>query len=346
MLRRLLVVGFSLALLVSSAAAALVLWRGSGTDMTVAANAFLATLDDKQRATAVLPYDDAGRVKWHFIPLAERKGLQIKHMNDEQRQAALRLLKSCLSEAGYKKASTIMSLEAILRELEKTRTNGPIRDPERYYWTVFGKPANEGTWGLSVEGHHMSLNFVVADGEMASFTPHMFGANPATVHEHVAGGPEKGTRILHGEEQLAFDLLASLDADQRKTAVIAAEAPKDVRGAGEPQPPQSAPEGIAAKDLKPEQVATLRALLASYLNNLPADVAALHTKAIEDAGIEKVYFAWAGADKPGVGHYYRVQGTTFLVEFCNVQPDAAGNVANHIHAVWRDLGGDFHLKAK
>ena len=78
MLRRILVVGFSVALLVSSAAAALVLWRGTGTDMTVAANAFLATLDEKQRATAVLPYDDAGRVKWHFIPLAERKGLQIE----------------------------------------------------------------------------------------------------------------------------------------------------------------------------------------------------------------------------------------------------------------------------
>jgi len=346
MLRRLLTVGLVALLLVSSAAAALVLWRGSGNDMSVAAQAFLATLDAEQTKTAVLGYDDPSRVKWHFIPLAERKGLQFKNMTDPQRQAALGLLKSCLSEVGYKKATTIMSLESMLRELEKSRVGGPIRDPERYYWTVFGKPAGDGTWGLSIEGHHMSLNFVVVDGTLASFTPNMFGANPATVHEHIGNGPAKGTRVLAGEEDLAFELLASLDDAQRKTAVIAAEAPKDVRAAGEAQPPQTAAEGIAAKDLKPEQVKTLRALIGTYLNNLPADAAAKHIEAIEAAGIEKVYFAWAGADKPGIGHYYRVQGPKFLVEFVNVQPDAAGTPANHIHATWRDLEGDFELSAK
>ena len=48
-------------------------------------------------------------------------------------------------------------------------------------------------------------------------------------------------------------------------------------------------------------------------------------------------------DKPGVGHYYRLQGPTFLVEFVNVQADSAGNPANHIHSVWRDMTGDFAL---
>ena len=72
-------------------------------------------------------------------------------------------------------------------------------------------------------------------------------------------------------------------------------------------------------------------------------MAAISTTAIREAGVEKIHFAWAGADKPGVGHYYRVQGPSFLIEFVNTQPDAAGNVANHIHCVWRDLGGDFAL---
>ncbi len=346
MLRRIGTFAFAAALLISSTGAALVLWRGAGTDMTASAQAFLATLDEKQKAAAVMAYDDPARVKWHFIPLAERKGLQFKNMTSDQRTSALALLKSCLSEAGYKKASTIMSLESLLRELEKTRKDGPIRDPERYYWTVFGKPESSGTWGLSIEGHHMSLNFVVVDGALAAFTPNMFGANPATVQTAVEGGPEKGTRILRGEEELGFELLASLNAEQRKQAVLAAEAPKDVRGAGEPQAPQTAPQGLAAKDMTPEQLKTLRALLSTYLNNMPADLAAKRTEEIEAGGIDKVYFAWEGADKPGIGHYYRVQGPSFLVEFVNVQPDAAGNPANHIHAVWRDLRGDFGLSVK
>ena len=29
----------------------------------------------------------------------------------------------------------------------------------------------------------------------------------------------------------------------------------------------------------------------------------------------------------------RVEGTTFSIEFVNVQPDAEGNPANHIHCV-------------
>jgi hypothetical protein len=38
-----------------------------------------------------------------------------------------------------------------------------------------------------------------------------------------------------------------------------------------------------------------------------------------------------------------VQGKRFLIEFVNVQADPAGNPANHIHCVYRDLSGDFDL---
>ena len=76
------------------------------------------------------------------------------------------------------------------------------------------------------------------------------------------------------------------------------------------------------------------------------DVAAARVDAIEEAGFEQVHFAWAGARPPGTGHYYRIQGPTFLVEFVNTQPDAAGNPASHIHLIWRDTAGDFGLPIK
>ena len=76
---------------------------------------------------------------------------------------------------------------------------------------------------------------------------------------------------------------------------------------------------------------------------MPKDIADARMKAIDEAGWESVHFAWAGADKPGVGHQYYVQGPTFLIELNNTQTDASGNRANHIHSVWRDMRGDFGI---
>ncbi len=313
-----------------------------GPDMVAAAQAFLAALPEEQRAKATIPFDDPARLDWHFIPKPERKGLQIKFMDERGRAAAHKLLQSGLSQLGYEKASTIMSLEGILRELEKNRTDGPIRDPERYYFTIFGKPDAEKVWGYSVEGHHLSLNFVVDRGTVKATTPTFYGANPAEVRSDF-GNIKKGLRVLKPEEETGFQLLASLTLEQKKKALIAEKAPNDLRGAALPQAPQESLGGLSAAAMTSEQVALLRAILQAYADNMPASVAKARLDAVEQAGIGKLQFAWAGADKPGIGHYYVVQGPTFVIEFVNTQPDSAGNPANHIHSVWRDMAGDFGI---
>ncbi len=315
----------------------------TAANMTAAAQDFVRTLSDEQRQVAVLEYDAPVRTDWHYIPKPSRKGLQIKEMNEAQRAAAHGLLQSALSAVGYSKADKIMQLESVLHELEKSKTGGMIRDPQRYYVTLFGEPKEDSRWGLSVEGHHLSLNFVVDKGQVASSTPTFFGANPGMLLADYGPGFPKGLRVLAKEEELAFKLVASLTSEQRKAAVIAEKAPSDVRDAGKAAPPISAAEGLAARDMSQEQVALLRALVDVYVNNLPTDVAAERLSAIEQGGYADIKFAWAGADKPGVGHHYRVQGETFLIEFNNTQPDSAGNLANHIHSVWHDLGGNFAI---
>lgn len=315
----------------------------SGVEMTRAAEKYLASLSEDQRAKSNLKLDIPERVDWHFIPKPTRKGLQIREMDERQREAAHTLLRSALSEIGYDKATKIMEMEKLLHELEKNKTGGPLRDSERYFFTIFGKPAKSDRWGLSVEGHHLSLNFVVENGKVVSSTPTAFAANPATVKSEVAGNIKPGARLLANEEQQAFDLLAAFTDEQRKVAIISSEAPREVRAAGEPQPPQDAPVGLAAAKMSATQRGLLQSLLATYANNLADEVAKGQLEAIAKSGIEKVHFAWAGAVSPGVGHYYRVQGPTFLIEFVNTQPDAAGNPANHIHCVWRDPKGDFAI---
>jgi hypothetical protein len=315
--------------------------------MTAAANAWLASLDATQRQTATLPFADRSRTDWHFIPKASRKGVQLREMTAPQETLALALLREALSQAGYEKSTAIMELDEILRvtEAEKARN---IRDPKRYYVTLFGQPSAQEPWGISFEGHHLSLNFTIRGGRVVDSTPQFMGANPAVVKTSLPDLPPAGHRVLAAEETLAFDLLASLDASQRQTAIIAAQAPKEIRAAGEPQSPAEPPVGLSFDRLTADQQTLLRQLVAVYCGAMPASVAAERLDLIDRAadGWTGIRFAWAGATTPGIGHAYRIEGPTFVIEFVNVQPDAEGNPANHIHCVWRDRTGDFDLPAR
>ena len=310
--------------------------------MTTATKKFLKKLDKKQRAIAQMPYNTPQRVDWHFIPKDERKGLQIKYMNQKQRAAAHALLKTALSQIGYDATKKIMHLEALIHALEGGKGSN-IRDVERYYFTIFGKPGADNRWGLSFEGHHVSLNFVIQGNEVISSTPQFFAANPGVVKNDNSLGIEIGTRVLAGEELIAFQLVRSLDSDQQALAIIAEKAPREIRAAGEAQPPNEPPAGLPVAQMNQEQHNILRELLSAYLDKMPSDIATERTTAIKKAGFDQIHFAWAGSKDEGIGHYYRVQGPTFLIEFVNTQPDSAGNPVNHIHCVWRDMSGDFAI---
>lgn len=350
MLRPRLLATLAAIAMVSAASAAWSYYKlaGSGETMGEAATKFLATLTAEQRTKAALTFDDKQRVDWHFIPKPDgaREGIRVREMNDEQRKAAHTLLKAALSEVGYSKATQIMALEGLLYELEKAKGGKQIRDTERYFFTVYGAPNSEGKWGMSVEGHHLSLNFVVDKGKVVSSTPSAFAANPAIVKSDGIASIKKGTRVLAKEETLALQLVASLTPDQAKEATIADKPPSEVRAAGEAQPASGAAKGIAAEKLTGEQRGILQSLIDEYAHSFPPDVAKDRLEAVSTAGPAKTYFAWAGSVKEGEGRYYCIQGPSFQIEFVNVQPDSAGNPANHIHSVWRDVRGDFSIPVK
>lgn len=335
-----------LAIVVASIAAPARAGVPAGSAMVQAAKGWLDSLTPEQRARAARPFDDAARTGWHFIPKFERKGLPLREMVPSQQQGAYDLLRAAVSQVGYDKSRDIMRLDEMLRIQEGSSAKN-IRDAERYFFTVFGTPAETGTWGLSVEGHHLSLNFVVRDGVVVDSTPQFFGANPAEVRRRFEGLREPGFRVLAAEEQLAFDLVRSLSPEQKKVAIVAADAPKDIRGAGEAQSPREPEKGIRFDALGPDQQTILRRLVDTYCVAMADEVAKERLSLIENApaGWNAIHFAWAGATEPGIGHFYLVEGPTFAIEFCNVQPDAEGNPANHIHSVWRDRTGDFDLPA-
>jgi hypothetical protein len=333
-------------------------------ELVETANRFLAALNQEQLAKAKFDFAADDRFKFKFTP-GDRTGLPLKAMEQHQRDLAYAMMAATLSQRGFIKASTIMSLEAILREVEGARGGGQgrgrgqgapggqagagvaggqargggqgiVRDPELYYVSVFGQPTLTGTWGWKIEGHHVAINVTMNNGKIIASTPAMLGSNPAEVRE----GPRKGLRVLAREEDLARELLMALDANQRKTAIFEAKALPDIVTGESREPKMGAAVGLPASKMNSKQVQMLTALLEEYAYRMSPDVAEETMKEVRKVGIAKLYFAWAGSEKRGEPHYYRIQGPDFVVEYDNTQ-----NNANHIHSVWRDLKNDFGVDA-
>ena len=294
--------------------------------MAKAADAFLAALDPAKRAQAAFPFNSAERLDWHFVP-KDRQGVPLKQMSADERRAALALLRSGLSARGFTKVDTILHLEEVLFALE----GSAMRDPGLYYFTVFGRPADQGAWGWRYEGHHVSLNWTLLDGRVVGSSPQFLGANPADVRD----GIQKGTRALAAEEDLGRAFVKSMKPDQRADAVVSADAPRDIVTGASREAAIQEDNGIAYPKLSQEQQGLLLSLIQEYASTQPLAVAQARLARVK-ADLPHVKFAWMGGIEKGQGHYYRIQGSTFLIEYDNTQ-----NGANHIHSVWRDFKGDW-----
>ncbi len=296
--------------------------------LTEAARAFVATLDEAALAKVRLAFDSDRRFEWFYTPVA-RHGLPLKEMTPVQQKAALELLRAGLSEKGYRKTQTIIALEPVLAAIE----NNPVRrDPALYYVTIFGDPAPNGAWGWRFEGHHVSLHWTFVAGHSLASTPQFLGANPAEVRQ----GAKAGLRALAAEEDLGRSLLRSLSDEQRRDAVIAETAPRDIVTTNEREAAIADARGLPWARMTGAQRGMLLTLLEEYAGVQRPTVAAERLRLVREAGIDKVVFAWMGGLERGQGHYYRVQGPSFVVEYDNTQDDS-----NHIHTVWRDFKGDF-----
>lgn len=309
------------------------------TEMAAAARAFVDSLSKELREKAVVAFADPARKDWHFVPRT-RPGVTLGELNDAQRAAAQGLLRSALSSQGVLKVNAIIDLENVLRELENGNAG---RDPGKYTMTVYGEPSAPSPvltspppavkpWGWKIEGHHISLNFTSSGRLVTSVTPAFLGTNPASVPR----GPKAGQRILANEEDLGRALVTSLDAEQRKVAIIGEKALPDVilgPGRGFDEAPAA---GLALSKMNAGQKEQVWRLIEEFARNLRAELAESELERIRAADVGLIHFAWAGSIKPGEGHYYRLRGPTFVIEYDNTQ-----NNANHVHTLWHDLTRDF-----
>jgi hypothetical protein len=301
-----------------------------------AAARWLSVLPPELRARAQLQFEGDTRLKWNFLP-GDRPGVSIKEMSAEQRRAAHDLLRSSLSARGSLKVQNIMDLETVLREMEQAAGgDGAGRDAERYFFVVWGTPGSDKPWGWRIEGHHVSVNFTsvkpAAGPEIMAVTPAFLGASPAEIRQ----GRRAGTRVLSAEEDLARELVKTFDEPQKSKAIINTVAPADVIWVPARTEGLGTPVGLPASGMTEPQKALLLRLISEYAGNLQHDLEHEQMDRMMKAGMDKIHFAWAGSIETGQGHYYRIHGPTFTIEYDNTQNDA-----NHVHTLWRDPDRDF-----
>jgi hypothetical protein len=302
-----------------------------GQDPVKLATLFLSTLSTELKAKAQYPFDSDERLNWNFVPTS-RNGVSFHDFDSKQKAAALALLKASLSEQGYQKATGIMALETILRDIEKRGADDTYRDPQNYYFTIFGTPSTDKPWGWRIEGHHLALNFSSVSGVVDASTPSFMGANPGIVPR----GASIGKQVLKQETDLGFVLINSLSTSQLRIARFSNQALPEIVTGNNRTATQLEPKGIAFTEFSEDQKRTFMQLLDVYVKNYQLGFSKKLMDKIAVAGFENLSFAWAGSLQPGDGHYYRIQGPMLLIEYDNTQ----GN-ANHVHTVVRDLTNDF-----
>jgi hypothetical protein len=303
-----------------------------------AANAFLSTLDEKQRKSVMFAFDDEQqRKRWSNLPVRSvpRAGLSLGELSEPQRSAVWALLSSALSRRGLEKVQQIMEADEVLKTNSR---NNAMFGKDLFYISFLGTPSEKSPWMLQFGGHHLALNLTVA-GKAGILTPSLTAAQPTL---YTMNG--KTVRPLGEENDKAFALLAALDEGQRKQAILNYRVADLVLGPGQ-DGKMIQPEGLKASAMNDRQRTMLLDLISEW-TSIVHDSAAVARMAEIKAGIGETWFAWSGDTTATPGRngtsYYRIQGPRLVIEFAP-QP-LGGDPTMHLHTIYRDPTNDYGSK--
>jgi hypothetical protein len=374
------IVGFFVALIMLGTSKTLTAQTNTPQSVTAqivaAANAFLATLDDKQRTAVLYKFDDnKQRARWSNFPtgFVSRGGLSMAELNDAQQKAVLALLAVTLSKNGYEKVEEIRQADEAFKSTPHQRPpgggnngggfghppdgndkGGPPGPPpggggfkggfddskmfgrNLYYISFLETPSVTEPWMLQFGGHHLALNITIV-GARGILTPSLTGAQPGT---YTFNG--KTVRPIGKENDMGFALLNALDDSQRKQAILNYQVADLVLGPGhDAETIQS--EGLKVSTMNEKQRALLMGLISQWVGIANDSFAAPRMEEIK-ADLDQTWFAWSGPTTVELGKngnsYYRIQGPKLVIEYAP-QPGE-----DHVHTIYRDPTDDYGLTAK
>jgi Protein of unknown function (DUF3500) len=312
--------------------------RETGVDVTpmrTAARDYLAALPSEQRAEGRLPMDDASWRHWaNGARWFLRHGVLLEELSDANRDRAMAVMRSCLSEAGFSQLVTLMRLNRTIGEI---RNEEDLLNEWMYWFSVYGEPESDQPWGWQLDGHHVCVNCVFVGDQMV-LTPMFLGAEPVCAE----AGKFKGTTSFREEESVGRRLLVSLTGRQRTRAVIGEEMPIDLFTGAFRDNYELNYEGLPFGDMTGDQRAVASELLGLYINRANPGHAAARLREIR-AFEDETYFSWIG--DPDDVFYYRLHSPVLIVEFehmIGVMFDNDERLRIHIHTVVRTPnGGDY-----
>jgi hypothetical protein len=311
---------------------------GPTARIVVAANRFLATLDQQQRGNVLFAFDDeAQRARWSNLPvrMTPRAGLKMGDLSATQRSAAMSLLATVLSARGYEKVQQIVEGDEVLKANER---NNPMFGRDLYYISILGPPSETKPWMLQFGGHHLAVNVTIA-GEHGVLTPTLTGAQPALYT--LAG---KTVRPLGRESDKALALLNALDEGQKKQAILSYHVGDLVLGPGQ-DGRTIQPEGLKASAMNDRQRAMLLDVISEWSGIVHESAAAARMAELR-ADLNDTWFAWSGPTTAAPGQnitaYYRIQGPHLVIEYAPQR--LGGDLSMHVHTMYRDPTNDYGKK--
>jgi len=288
------------------------------------------------RADALYAFDDDEREDIRFAPLL-LDGARQGALPDGAASLAEQLLALSLSPRGLDTTRQIRRNELVLARADSKSwlprfLVDSMRDPGRYFVTLFGDPTGAVPWAFRYEGHHLSLNVTSTAGAAPAVTPLFLGAQPRVVP---AGDPDAGAAVLGEEEAAARALLAALPEPLRARATLVYEDDRGLMLGQLRRATLGASAGVSRGEAPPAAQAQFDRLLEAFTGLFAAEIAAARVAEIDAAGRDALRFAWAEAVGPPGLFYFRLQGPRTLIELDNTTD------ADHVHAVWHDTTGDF-----
>lgn len=322
----------------------------SSVQMTSEAKKLLSLLSKEQLSSILYKFDDdANRTYWTNAPVDSqaRNGLPIGRLSIEQRYQLHQLLISSTSSQGYYKiwaavqGDNELKKEGEDRELtsEKFFNKNQSLGANNYWISFYGDPSKDKNWGYMITGHHLAANFTVIDGK-TTFVPMFYGSDPA----YISGGAEAGYQFLPQERRRGYELLSSLNSEQRRRAVIADTVPftkygaKDFFGPGS-KDNEIQKRGIRGDQLSESQQKLIWVLIEEYVRNADFDVADAQLEKIRHDGWENLYFMWMGPTDGSEQIFYRVNSPSILIDFVDQRTGFDWNT--HPHTIVRDPSNDY-----
>ena len=332
-------------------------------DVVDAADAFLATLSDEQRAIARIELKPQLAIRWTNFPGGSnvRNGVFYRDLKPEQVEAALKVARVALGEEGFARYQEVRAADDAFAKGRGGRGPGGPGGPAQkkaggnpaqkkaggavqkkgrgpggganfgsanYMIAFLGKPSKTNPWILQLGGHHLAIN-IYYKGTTGTATPYHVAAQP-TVWKDDQG---KMHDPLAPMRESLRGLLASLTPDQTRRAKLEARFNDVYVGPQKDGKFPAKSEGVPVSELSEASKDFVKKAIAAWTGDSPQGV---QYRKLYEAELDKVKVSYSGTTNVGGdrGDYVRIDGPRVWIEFATQGSD-------HYHTIWRDRLTDY-----